>query len=1058
MENRSMIESNVKRGSMLRFSIGTKLTITFLALAIIPMSAIAYYNLTQNRDEVIKLAKENLIELSRSTAYPIEQLITENQRTSATLAGDPLVAKFLAASEEERQALTSKVYKTLQNFADTHPDYDSPGLLDENGIVVAALADILVGKDRSFRDYFKASIQGKSYISDILVGRATKRPGVFLTNPVISAEGEIVGINIIWLKADTIWNIIDDVLVGKEGIAYLVDQDGVIIAHPNRDLLYHSLGELTSEAVSTISSTIRFGTIKGTKTPVIPKTLGMDQLSDKLSLAQVSGNYRYYSPLDHRYHVVGYTPLKTQPWTVVVDLPEAQFLAPLEEMRTVAWVSVGLVAMITFIISIILVRGIIRPIRRLADVAVAVEHQQPFEPSDIEDLTMGHDEIAYLGRVFSGMVLSLRNELNERKQTEEALRESETKLQAIFNQTYQFIGLLSTEGRLLAANDTALAFGGLTESDVLGKFFWETPWWTHDAQQQAVLRNAIHRAAEGELVRFEAYHPDEDGDIRFVDFSVKSVKDDTGAIVFLLPEGRDITERKQAEKALRQEEEKFRVLVEESPLGISFIGEDAKYKYINPKFIEIFRYTLEDIPSGKEWFKKAYPNSEYRDQVISTWIKDLKDSKVGESRPRIFEVTCKNGEEKIIHFKPVTMATGDQFVIYEDITNRQRLEDQLRQSQKAQAIGTLAGGIAHDFNNILSPIILYAEMVLEDISGDSPLRFSIEEILGASIRAKDLVRQILTFSRQAEQERIPLIINPVIKEALRLLRASLPSTIEIRQNLDAEGNVVLADPTQIHQILMNLGTNAANAMRERGGVLEVSLVDADLHSDDTDQIVDLEPGQYIKLTVSDTGHGIEPAIMDKIFDPYFTTQEKGKGTGLGLSLVLGIVSTHGGHISAYSEPGKGTRFDVYLPLFDSYAIKSETVSPEKLSKGDEHILLVDDEKIVVDVVQQMLERLGYQVTVRTSSIEALEAFRASMDKFDLVITDLTMPNMTGDKLAGELMNIRPDIPIILCTGFSEMMSKEKTEALGIKGFLMKPIVKNDLTKTVREVLDKSQKK
>jgi CheY-like chemotaxis protein len=288
-----------------------------------------------------------------------------------------------------------------------------------------------------------------------------------------------------------------------------------------------------------------------------------------------------------------------------------------------------------------------------------------------------------------------------------------------------------------------------------------------------------------------------------------------------------------------------------------------------------------------------------------------------------------------------------------------------------------------------------------------------------------------------------------------LLRASLPSTIEIRQNIEVKDSVVLADPTQIHQILMNIGTNAANAMRERGGILKVSLVDVTLHSDDTDHAVDLEPGQYIKLTVSDTGHGIEPAIMDKLFDPYFTTEEKGKGTGLGLSVVHGIVNTHGGHISVYSEPDKGTRFDVYLPLFDLANIKAETVSPEKLAAGNEHILLVDDEKPIVDVVQQMLERLGYQVTVRTSSIEALEAFRASMDKFDLVITDLTMPNMSGDKLAGELMNIRPDIPIILCTGFSEKMSKERAEALGIKGFLMKPILKSDLAKLTREVIDKS---
>jgi CheY-like chemotaxis protein len=346
-------------------------------------------------------------------------------------------------------------------------------------------------------------------------------------------------------------------------------------------------------------------------------------------------------------------------------------------------------------------------------------------------------------------------------------------------------------------------------------------------------------------------------------------------------------------------------------------------------------------------------------------------------------------------------------------------------------------------------------MVLEDISEDSPLRFSIEEIYRASLRAKDLVKQILTFSHQAEQEKIPLKISPIVKEALKLLRASLPSTIEIRQNIEVKDSVVLADPTQIHQILMNLCTNAAHSMRDRGGVLEVSLVDVVLHSDDIDHPGDLDPGQYTKLTVSDTGHGIEPAIMERIFDPYFTTQEKGKGTGLGLSVVHGIVNTHGGHISVYSEPGKGARFDVFLPLFDSADIKAEIISLDKLAAGDEHILLVDDEKVVVDVVQQMLERLGYQVTVRTSSIEALEVFRASKDKFDLVITDLTMPNMTGDKLAGELMNIRPDIPIIICTGFSEKMSKERAEALGIKGLLMKPIVKSDLAKTVRELIDKS---
>jgi PAS domain S-box-containing protein len=643
-------------------------------------------------------------------------------------------------------------------------------------------------------------------------------------------------------------------------------------------------------------------------------------------------------------------------------------------------------------------------------------------------------------------------DITERKRTEKALHESEERFRYLTESSPLGVFQTDKDGSVLYLNNKWLAITGMSLQDALG-FGWSQALHPEDrprilAEWERCLEEKIGSDIEFRFVRTS-------GEIRWVRTRTSPVFSPAGDIISHVGVNEDITDRKQAEKALRQEEEKFRVLVEESPLGISFIGEDTKYKYINTKFMEIFGYTLKDIPTGKEWFKKAYPNSEYRDQVISTWIKDLKDSKVGESRPRIFKVICKNGEEKIIHFKPVTMATGDQFVFYEDITNRQRLEDQLRQSQKMESIGTLAGGIAHDFNNILSPIILHTELVLEDISKEDSLRFSLEEILRASMRAKDLVKQILTFSRQTEQERIPLKISPIVKEALKLLRSSLPSTIEIRQNIEAEVGVVLADPTQIHQILMNIGTNAANAMRERGGVLEISLVDVDLHSDDTDHAVDLEPGQYIKLTVNDTGHGIEPAIMDKIFDPYFTTQEKGKGTGLGLSVVHGIVNSHGGHISAYSEPDKGTRFDVYLPLFDLAEIKAETVSPEKLAAGDEHILLVDDEKQIVDVVQQMLERLGYQVTVRTSSIEALEAFRASMDKFDLVITDMTMPNMTGDKLAEKLMNIRPDIPIILCTGFSEKMSKKRAEALGIKDLLMKPIVKNDLTKTVREVLDKS---
>ena len=426
-----MNESSAKKGPILRWSIGTRLTIVFLALAIIPLSFIVYYNFTISKDKIIEVAEENLIGLSQSCSQTIGQILKENQRTSATLAGEPIAVRFLAASEEEREALAPEVNRTLKNFADTHPDYDAPGLLDAEGTVVATLEPRLLGKNRSFRDYFQASIKGKPYVSGILVGRGTGRPGVFLTNPVITVEGKIVGIDIVWLKADSISSIIDDITVGKGGIAFLVDQDGVVIAHPNHDLLYHSLGKLTPAAKEIIRSTIRFGVVKGTDTPIIPKNLGMDDFVTELTSGKNQGTYHYLSPLDNRNHVIGYSRVKDHPWTVVIDLPEARFLASIQLLQVKVWSSVGVLGVIVLFISILLARSITRPIRRLTGAAMAVEQGRPFDPSDIKDIPAGHDEIAHLGRVFSNMVFAIRQELAKRKQAEEELAEHRDHLEEL---------------------------------------------------------------------------------------------------------------------------------------------------------------------------------------------------------------------------------------------------------------------------------------------------------------------------------------------------------------------------------------------------------------------------------------------------------------------------------------------------------------------------------------------------------------------------------------------------------------------------------------------------
>jgi signal transduction histidine kinase/ActR/RegA family two-component response regulator len=380
-------------------------------------------------------------------------------------------------------------------------------------------------------------------------------------------------------------------------------------------------------------------------------------------------------------------------------------------------------------------------------------------------------------------------------------------------------------------------------------------------------------------------------------------------------------------------------------------------------------------------------------------------------------------------------------------------ERQLQQAMKLQAIGTLAGGIAHDFNNILFPIVGYTELTMDDVPEDSQARQNLEEILKATNRAKGLVQQILTFSRQGGQERKPLKVQILIKEALKLLRATIPSTIEIECNINEACRHIMGDPTQIHQVVVNLCTNAYHAMQETGGTLEVGLEEVDISYEKSVERVGMKVGPHLELTVKDAGHGMGPDVMERIFEPYYTTKEQGKGTGLGLSVIHGIIKNHGGDIGVSSQPGKGATFTVYLPVIDDIDVEIEPIEAASANRGNEHILLVDDEEQIIDIEKQILERLGYRVTAKTDSQEALEEFSTRSEKFDLVITDMTMPKMSGDQLALKLMDIKPDIPVILCTGFNETINEEKALAMGIDRFVMKPIVKNDLAKTIRSVLD-----
>lgn len=638
--------------------------------------------------------------------------------------------------------------------------------------------------------------------------------------------------------------------------------------------------------------------------------------------------------------------------------------------------------------------------------------------------------------------LKLARTLEDRRKAEDDLRQSEARFRTLLEASPLSICAIHKNQYIFANPEAARVLGYDSPESIVGL----NPIETVAPEYREVISDRISPLHEGQPnAPIEIQVLRRDGERLWTETTSVPIELDGQSAALVI--SRDISEERLAEK------ERARLLsaIEQSAEIIVMTDSKGTIQYVNPAFERVTGYASEEVMGQNSRILKSGAQDDvfYRQmwQTISagkTWkgrmVNKKKDGSHYTEEVSISPVLDRSGA--VVNFVAVKR----------DVTSEIDMEKRLAQAQKMEAIGNLAGGIAHDFNNILSPILIHSELAMMELPEDSPLQTNMKQITVAGERASELVKQILTFARRTEKDRVPLKASLIVKEAVKFLRSTTPSTVQIHYEIIASKDTVFADPSQMHQIVMNLCTNAVHAMEETGGMLQVRLEDEFLEENNRKESwVGLHPGQYLKISVSDTGIGIHPDIIDKIFEPYFTTKGPGQGTGLGLAVIHGIVQSYGGDIHVESETGKGTTFRVLLPIAEVEVLPNRETRAQ-LPRGDERILFVDDEPAAIAAIQPMLASLGYRVTSRNSSTEALELFRRQPHMFDLVITDQTMPHMTGKDLVRHMMAIRPDIPIVLCTGFSAQIDEEKAMEMGIKAFVLKPIVMKEMAHTIRNVL------